>query len=156
MARTNAECTQVLNDLIETVKDGEHGFHTAAETATDASLKELFGNYAQQRARFAEDLQLAVRRLGGEPIDRGSVVGALHRGWMSIKGVVAGAAGISDAAIVAEAERGEDHAVEAFEKAIASDLPLDVQAVVERQYMQIKESHDRIRDLERQLEPTTK
>lgn len=153
MTKTNQESTAILNDLIETVKDGEKGFKTAAEGAQDASLKLLFGNYATQRARFAEDLQIAVRRLGGDPELKGSVAGALHRGWMNIKTAVTGS---SDSAIVAEAERGEDYAVEAFEKAIASGLPLDVQAVIERQYIQIRETHDRIRDLERQLELTTK
>ena len=33
------EATSVLNDLIETCKDGEHGYKTAAERAKDSSLK---------------------------------------------------------------------------------------------------------------------
>ena len=149
MAASDLDVINTLNGLIETCKDGEKGFQAAAENIQDPNLKELCQNYAQQRARFVADLQVAVRRLGGDPESGGSIAGALHRGWMSMKGTVTGH---SDEALISEAERGEDVAKATYEKALKSDLPLDVQAVVERQYIQVKEAHDRIRSLERQLE----
>lgn len=149
MAASNECAIQCLNGLIETCKDGEKGFQAAAERVQDADLKQLCQNYAQQRARFVADLQIAVRRLGGDPETSGSLAGKLHRGWMSMKSAVTGS---SDEALIAEAERGEDVAKATYEKALESDLPLDVQAVVERQYIQVKEAHDRIRSLERQLD----
>lgn len=149
MAASNDSAIQCLNGLIETCRDGEKGFQAAAEQIQDGDLKQLCQNYAQQRARFVADLQIAVRRLGGDPESNGSIAGALHRGWMSMKGAVTGN---SDEALIAEAERGEDIAKASYEKALQADLPLDVQAVVERQYIQVKEAHDRIRSLERQLD----
>jgi uncharacterized protein (TIGR02284 family) len=50
-------------------------------------------------------------------------------------------------AILAECERGEDSAVEEFQKAVNDDLPPALQEVVSRQYAEIKAAHDRIRDL---------
>src|SRR5689334_10813106 len=37
-----ANVTSVLNDLIETSRDGEKGFRTAAEDTKNAELKEIF------------------------------------------------------------------------------------------------------------------
>lgn len=149
MACENDQSIKCINTLIETCKDGENGFKATAERLQDANLKELCLNYAQQRARFVADLQVAVRRLGGDPEQSGSIGAAVHRGWMSVRGSIAGN---SDEALISEAERGEDIAKASYERALKSDLPLDVQAVIERQYIQVKEAHDRIRAVERQLE----
>lgn len=150
MASQDADTIKVINHLIETARDGEEAFKTAAKAAKDSSLQEMFTNYAQQRARFVEELQLQVRRLGGDPGTRGSIAGALHRGWMNIKGMVAGS---TDDGLIREAERGEDVAVSAYQDALEKDLPVDVQAIVERQYLQVKEAHDRVSALERSLQP---
>jgi uncharacterized protein (TIGR02284 family) len=150
MMLQDADAIKQINHLIETARDGEEGFKTAANAAKDPSLKEMFTNYAQQRARFVEELQLQVRRLGGDPGKRGSIAGALHRGWMNVKSMVAGS---TDDALIREAERGEDVAVKAFQDALAMELPVDVQPIVERQYLQVKEAHDRISALEKTLQP---
>jgi uncharacterized protein (TIGR02284 family) len=52
-----------------------------------------------------------------------------------------------ESAILAECERGEDAAVQAFEKATRSDLPSPVRDIVSRQYNGIKSAHDRIKNL---------
>ncbi|MBI3951100.1 MAG: PA2169 family four-helix-bundle protein [Acidobacteria bacterium] len=134
-----------LNNLIETCKDGEQGFRQAAEGVKDPDLKALFNSYSRQRAQFAADLQAEVRRLGGDPEKMGSVAGALHRGWINIKSAVTGQ---DEEAVIAEAERGEDAAVKNYQEALNKDLPADLRVLIERQYMQIKEAHDRVRALE--------
>jgi len=142
----NKTAISTLNTLIETCEDGAQGFQTAAEGLQASATKALFSQYARERAKCAEELRAEVRRLGGNPEDGGSVTGALHRGWMNIKSAIAGK---SDAAIIAEAERGEDVAVETYQKAIQSDLPPDVQSKVQRQFTQVKATHDRVRALEK-------
>jgi len=135
----------VLNKLIETCKDGDEGFQTAAKCVTNSDLKTLFQSYAQQRALFASELQAEVLRLGGDPEKTGSLAGALHRGWTNIKSVVVGG---DEASIIAECERGEDVARKNYEEALQQNLPADVHATVNRQYASVKESHDRIHALE--------
>lgn len=134
----------VLNDLIETSKDGEKGFRKAAEDTKNATLKQLFADRAEDCARGATELQGVVQRLGGKPETGGSVSGALHRGWVDVKAAVSHR---TDHAILAECERGEDVAKKSYRDALDKELPADVRAVVERQYQGVIENHDRIRDL---------
>jgi uncharacterized protein (TIGR02284 family) len=143
----NDNVISVLNNLIETCKDGQNGFQTAAEGVKRSDLKTLFGQYSQQRAQFAGELQAEVLRLGGDPEKTGSVAATLHRGWMNIKSAVTGE---DENAVLAEAERGEDSAVANYKDALADqNLPADIRSIVERQSAQVKEAHDRIRNLER-------
>lgn len=65
---------------------------------------------------------------------------------MNLKSAIAGK---SDAAIVAEAERGEDVAIETYRTALQSDLPAQLQPMIQRQFTQIKATHDRVRQLEK-------
>ena len=58
----NDNVISTLNGLIETCRDGQNGFQTAAEGVTNSELKTLFHGYAQQRAQFVGDLQTEVTR----------------------------------------------------------------------------------------------
>ena len=138
------ETTSVLDDLIQTLKDGQEGFKQASEAVRDPQLKSLFTEYSQQRSRFATDLQSQVQNLGTKPETDSSTAGALHRGWINLKSVVTGG---DDHAILAECERGEDSAVEEYKKALDDDLSQPLHELVSRQYTDIKAAHDRIRNL---------
>ncbi len=133
-----------LNNLIETCKDGQEGFKQAAEGVDRSDLKTLFYELGQQRAKYAGELQALVRELGGDPETTSSTAGALHRGWINIKSVVTGK---DDAAILNEAERGEDIAVNAYKKALEETLPTNVQTIVQQQSTEVKSAHDRVRDM---------
>ena len=133
----------VLNDLIETSKDGEKGFRAAAEDTKDSELQAVFLRRAQDCATGAADLQQLVDKYGGKPEMAGSVAGAVHRGWMNLK---AAASGRTDLAILEECERGEDVAKARYRKAL-EDVPEDIRMVVQRQYDGVVRNHDQIRDL---------
>src|SRR5215217_4591780 len=47
----------IIDNLIETLKDGQEGFKQAAEAVKDTQLKSLFEEYSLQRSRFAGELQ---------------------------------------------------------------------------------------------------
>ena len=51
------EIISVLDELIETLKDGQEGFRQAADAVKDSHLKSVFDQYSQQRSRFATELQ---------------------------------------------------------------------------------------------------
>ena len=136
---------EVIENLIETLRDGQQGFKEAAESVKDPQLKSLFSEYAQQRARFLAELRNNVQ----SPDERetkvsGSAAGALHRGWINLKSAVTKG---DDHSVLAECERGEDSAVEEYQKALNDGLSAPVREIVARQYTQIKATHDRIRDL---------
>ena len=136
---------EIIDNLIETLKDGEEGFKQAAESVKDPQLKSLFSEYSQQRARFAVELRSKAQR----PDERdskisGSAAVALHRGWINLKSAITQG---DDHAILAECERGEDSAVEEFRKALNDGLSAPVQEIVSRQYAEIKQAHDRVKQL---------
>jgi uncharacterized protein (TIGR02284 family) len=143
---SNAEVIRTLNGLIETCRDGQEGFRTAAEGVTSSELKELFHSYSRQRASFVGELQDEVRRMGGEAEDSGSTSAALHRGWMGLRAVLSGG---DDTAVLAECERGEEAALSNYRAALGTDMPASARSTVERQFAEVKEAHERVRNLER-------
>ena len=126
-----SNATSILNDLIETLKDGQEGFRTAAEDVQSSDLKSLFSQYSLQRGQFVEELQSVARTLGeNQPESQSSVAGALHRGWIDLKSAVLSK---DEHAILAECERGEDSAVAEFQKALESNaLPATAREKVEQ------------------------
>jgi len=140
----NDNAISVLNNLIETCKDGEKGFRTAAEGLTSSEIKTRFLQYARERAQMSADLQAEVRRLGGDPEKSGSMSGALHRGWLDIKSAVTGK---DDHAILVEAERGEDVAKSTLEEALRESLPASSLTLVQQFASQVRRAHDEVRSL---------
>ena len=139
------EVISTINNLIETLKDGQEGFKQAAEGVKDPQLKSLFNDYSQQRSRFAIELQSQARSLGEpEPETSSTAAGALHRSWINLKSAVTRG---DDHAILAECERGEDSAVEEYKKATDHNLSAQLREIVSRQYSEIKNTHDRIKNL---------
>lgn len=138
-----------LNDLIETSRDGEKGFALAAKDTKDPSLASIFREGEQSCREAVRELQEKVRALGGKPDDSGSISGAVHRGWVSLK---TAASSRDDKAILEECERGEDYAKSTYAAALKTNLPDDVRQLVERQYQGVLANHDRIRDLRNQYQ----
>lgn len=142
---TNDDVIDCLNDLIETSKDGEYGFRTSAEHMRDPNTQQLFMRRAEECGQAVSELQALVVRLGGKAEDSGSASGAVHRGWVAMKGALSG---YSDKAILEETERGEDAALASYRKALEkTDLPGDVRMVVQRQFEGVQRNHAQVRAL---------
>ena len=136
---------EILDNLIETLKDGQEGFKQAAEAVKDPQLKSVFQQYSVQRGRFISELQTHAPSSSERNSDvSGSAAGALHRGWINLKSAITGG---DDHAILAECERGEDSAVEEYKKALDDGLTAPVRDLVANEYTEIKQAHDRIKSL---------
>lgn len=151
MAEDTGEIFSVLNHLIRTCRDGEEGFRTAAEAVKNTQLKSLFLDYSEQRAKFANELQLRIAKSGGHPKASGSLAAVAHRGWMSLKTTMTGH---DENAVVAECGRGENAALQAYEKALSKPMPSELRELIQRQREQVREAHDRVRALEAKLDDT--
>jgi uncharacterized protein (TIGR02284 family) len=138
-----------LNDLIETSKDGEEGFHSCAEGVSDPQLKSLFEARARGCNAAALELQEVVIALGGDPETKSSLSGTLHRRWLDIKSAITGH---DDHAILSECERGEDVAKRSYRNALDKVLPAEVREIVERQYQGVLRNHDQVKSLRDQLQ----
>ncbi|MHB1372229.1 MAG: PA2169 family four-helix-bundle protein [Pseudomonadaceae bacterium] len=134
----------VLNDLIETSKDGEKGFMECAEDLRDPQLKSTMSQRARDCATAAAELQQMVRSLGGEPETSTSMAADMHRRWVDLKSMITGK---DDEAILNECERGEDVAVKSYRKALEKDLSAEARLVVERQYQGVLRNHDQVKAL---------
>lgn len=135
----------ILNGLVETSKDGEKGFRTAAENSKSSELKAVFLKRADDCASGAAELQQLVAGRGDTPEQGGSIAGALHRGWLNLRTAVTSR---DEVAILDECERGEDVAKAAYRKALdENSLPEDIRSVIQRQYDGVIRNHDQIRDL---------
>lgn len=136
---------EILNDLIETLRDGQHGYKTAADDVEAPELAQMFNRYSEQRAEFVTELQTRVRSLGADVEESGSVAGSMHRGWINIKSALSTN---EPHAVLAEAERGEDAAVDDYEKALSNeDLDLASRDIITRQYQEVKSAHDKVKQL---------
>ena len=139
------EVISAINNLIETLKDGEKGFKEAADAVQDPELKALFREYSQQRSRFVNQLQTQARTLGeSDPEKSSSAAGAMHRAWINLKSAITSG---DDHAILAECERGEDSAVKQYEEALDDGLTAPISDIVSEQYIEVMAAHDRIKEL---------
>lgn len=135
----------VIKTLVETLRDGQEGFKQADQGVKDPQLKSLFNEYSQQRERFASELLAAAMPAGkSEAETSSSAAGALHRAWIGLKAAVTNG---DDHAILAECERGEDSAVAEYKKVVDDDLSGPLFQVISRHYMEIRNAHDRIKNL---------
>ena len=140
------QVAQQLNHLIQICLDGEEGFRQAAEAVEATELRTMFTEFSQQRAGLAADLQREVVRLGQDPAVDGTIMGAVHRGWLNLKSAVVSN---DEKAIVNECERGEDVAKDAYEDVLKAGLPNETELLVSRQYSLVKAAHDRMRAIQK-------
>jgi uncharacterized protein (TIGR02284 family) len=140
------ETISTINDLIETLKDGQEGFRQAAEAVENLELKSLFNEFSLQRSRFAGELQSQAVALGeSKPEDSGSAAGAMYRAWINLKSAIGKH---DDHAILAECERGEDSAIKEYLEAMKEEnLAGPVRDIISRQYAEVQNAHDRIKQL---------
>lgn len=139
-----SDIVKTLDRLVETSKDGEFGFQACAEHAKDPALRQSFLSRAADCRQAAGELQSVIRTMGETPEHSGTASGAMHRGWVAVKGTLAGH---TDLALLEECERGEDVALAAYRKALKEDLPPDVRLLVQRQADGTQRNHDQIRAL---------
>ncbi|MDF1485980.1 PA2169 family four-helix-bundle protein [Ramlibacter sp. H39-3-26] len=136
------EVIDTLNGLLESCRDGEYGFRHVAGHAKTADLRMFFERGAGECATAAGELQAEVTRLGGQADTGGTVAGALHRGWVSVRSALSAH---DDLATLEEAERGEDAALARYRKALQQPLPAGVRALVQRQMQGAQRNHDEVK-----------
>jgi len=143
---------QSLNKLIEVCLDGELGYRTAAEHINDAKLQIILSNLAIRRAQFAEELRAEVERLGGNPVESGSMSASLHRGWIALKSAIFGG---SPKAILSACETGEDTARASYEAIAHCDFSRPTRSLVKSQWGEVEQARERMRQIQDQLAPHT-
>lgn len=134
----------VVENLIETSKDGQKGYQDAAEHVKAADLKAFFNQQSAERGKFAQELQAELAKLGKpEKKVSGSASAAVHRAWIDTKVALGG----GDKSILESVEAGEDNAKDTYNKALGGNLPSSLSEIVRRQAASVQKAHDRVRTL---------
>lgn len=133
-----------LQKLIRANIDSYNGFHESAEEINDAKLSQLFTEIGDQRSEMATELQKFVEFNGADAEDDGSIAAKTHRIWINVRSKISGG---DPHAILAEAERGEDHIKAAYEDVLKDTAGSAMNDVLSGQYRSVKAGHDKIRDL---------
>ena len=143
-----AKATQtLLNELVETLKDGQKGYAEAMTHVEDTQLKETFKKYTVQRAGFITEIEDQMFKLDLHPDanESSSITGTVHRAWIDLKSALTSK---DNKAILNECERGEDYAKKAYQTALKTqDLPSNLKSVIEKQYQDVQEAYDTIKSL---------
>lgn len=148
----NDDVLDTLNDLLESCRDGEFGYRECAEHVKAQNLKAVLHRHEQACKDAGMELQALIAQLGGKADEGGSMMGAMHRGWVSVRATLAGN---NDQAMMDECERGEDSALASYRKALKKDLPASVRSVVQRQSDGAQRNHDQIKALRDSLKAST-
>lgn len=122
-----------LEALITVNTDAADGFTAAADAVDDAAITGMFSRFAEERRRFAHELEDVAATFGGAS-ENGSVLAAMHRAWISVKDSFTS----GDRAILEAVATGEEHAADVYGDAMDADLPPQVGAVVSRQFERIQ------------------
>jgi len=138
---------KAAKELVETLKDGEKGYATAADKLRDSDRPEwatTMQRFSQQRAGFWREIVDMGHEYGDDVDESGTVAAAVHRGWLSLKDAVTGD---DPDAVLGAAETGEDHAVKEYEDALKMDLSAGFREVVVRQQADVLAARDELKTL---------
>ena len=139
------ENTATLNTLIATLIDSVEGYAKSAKDADNQHYAQLFAARAAERQQALGHLQDAVAAQGGEPQDHGSLLGGIHRAFLSLREAVCSR---DDTAIIEEIEHGEDYLKDKFETALDSDtLDPAPREAVKAAWASVKAGHDEMSTL---------
>src|SRR5690606_31541948 len=108
---------EVLQDIVDTCRDGVKGYETAAGEINDDSIRTLFLRLSQQRKGFIEELKNEALKLGIELNGSGSKKGFFHQTWIAAKSSLTGN---SRDNLIGEAMDGEKKAIEVYAKSYGS------------------------------------
>jgi uncharacterized protein (TIGR02284 family) len=134
-----------LNGLLDALEDGHAGYQVAAQGLKDTKMKRALGQIALERKGLGEELHEEIVRRGAVPRQRGTVAGALHRGWIQMKEM----GHASAATILEECGRGEAASIKLYKDALKKDLPADVRKIVALHLDKITAARERVMELRR-------
>lgn len=139
---------KVAKELVETLKDGERGFASAAEKLQDSDRPEwaaTLTRLSEQRATFAREIVELGHQYDEDVDASGTLAASVHRGWVSLKDALTG----DDAGgVLSAAATGEDHAVSEYEDALKQDLSDGFRDVVSRQQAAVVAARDEVKALQ--------
>ncbi len=145
---TNTELQNNIDTIIETCVDGMKGYRHAADSAENPEFKTIFNRLAQQRKGFVEDIKTECRTLGMDYNEEGTIKGYFHRNWLSTKAFFASS---TDESVIESAVKGEEEAIEHYEKSINPSTPKVLKDKLDSQLHMIKGTINQLQGLKHEV-----
>ena len=109
---------KVLNSVTKTLIDSCKGYETCCEVSDDDySLQQEFKRREQERRDLVAEIQMHVRKIGGDPEEDGSMAGAVHRGFTRFSSLFRD----DEKAAISALDDGEEHLAEKIEDKLEDD-----------------------------------
>jgi uncharacterized protein (TIGR02284 family) len=134
VAMNNRRVIKSLRSLCRIVEAGEKGYAVSAANITSPGLKILLRSFAQQRARFKNEILAEISNLGGDTHLRSSLRGAIHRGRINIFAALANGNEERERVVLKEILVGENAALRAYETTLRKSLHPNLLSMLEFQY----------------------
>lgn len=145
MTEKKMDVVAILNDLVQYCKNAEKGFEEASRDVRDEEYRKMFLGYSRRMSEFTASLQQNVVKLGGSPRQEGSVTGQVHRAWMQFRSML----NLHHAEpVLLECEKEEESLLDHYQNAVESGLPQEIKDIVEKQFVEIIEIRNHLKDLE--------
>jgi uncharacterized protein (TIGR02284 family) len=136
----------VLNELLQKNYEAEKGYRNAAEKVTNIRLKDFLLQNADTRQGFAIELAEEILEQGGNPVSETSTLSDIHRSWINFKSSIASN---KDEAVIEECIRGEEAALNDYNKALKSTyLDKSSETILKEQREEILDSINELKGLE--------
>jgi uncharacterized protein (TIGR02284 family) len=143
----NTKATQALRHLYQMVEAGEKGYAVAATAVKNRALKVLFNSYAQRRAEYKEEILVELRRLGDEWKPSASLLGAIHRGRITIFATMTIGEENIEQVVLKEIAFGERYAQRAYERVLKQNLPDETRQNIQRQYEEVQQLIKKVKQM---------
>lgn len=104
-----------LNTLLTRNYDAEKGYANVSEKVDHPEMRSFMLNNSNERREFGKQIKDILNSHGLEIHKGSSIVADMHRAWIDLKGLLSQN---SDKAILEEATRGEELAIDDYKKAI--------------------------------------
>ncbi|HSV29720.1 MAG TPA: DUF2383 domain-containing protein [Candidatus Omnitrophota bacterium] len=120
------DAQETLNHLVQIDLDAIRAYDQAIRSCADPSATGMLSGFREDHRRHVDDLSAAIRAQGGEPPERASFSGFAIAGFTA----VSASAGLVGTLTVMESNEVVTN--DAYERALAADLPADTRQLVER------------------------
>jgi uncharacterized protein (TIGR02284 family) len=143
---TTTDSIELLNDLLAINNDRIEVYEKALKETKDenADLRPVFTAMIDESRTIRNELVTEVHAFGGEYESGTTASGKLYRAWMDVR---AAFTGTDRHSILANCERGEDAAQDAYTVAFEEEMPAYISTMLTEQQRKLKASHNKIKAL---------
>ncbi|GAA4232887.1 hypothetical protein GCM10022291_08640 [Postechiella marina] len=127
-----------LNELLVKNYDARKGYLNAIDNVDSHTLKQFFERMATERGEFARELKNEILTYQETPKEAGSIAGAVHRNWITLKNLFSSN---DEEAILDEVVRGEKASLESYANVMVdNELSKSIKTLLNKHTVAIKKT----------------